>query len=87
MRIVKVNSHHTHDVFMSCKYCGCRIISPAEWKDTSGTGYIPNIFTPRAYADLDAAPGTYYCRDCANDRDSASVSGVLPQGGVSCDKR
>ena len=54
MRLVKVPHKHGLDVCLgSCEECG----------HTLYTEY------PGAWADLDARPGTYYCQDCAREKE------------------
>jgi len=80
MRIVKVDSHATNTVIMLCVECNRKCHAPAQTEltvtgpffdgGTNRTNY------QRAWADLDAPAGTFYCTDCANDKDPKTVSGV-----------
>lgn len=79
MRIVKVNSHRTNDVFVFCKTCGVRCIAPKEMTIHNG-GYTGGAALPRAYADLDDIPGTFYCQGHAHSLDPKIEIGT--KGGV-----
>jgi hypothetical protein len=82
MRIVHVDSHRTHTVQIVCAECGARCYAPSEREliAEQNTGRISKqMYTQkqqRAWADLDAPAGTFYCTDCANDKDPKTVSGV-----------
>lgn len=78
MRIVKVDSHATNTITVLCVECNRKCYAPAQTElaapffdgGTNRTNY------QRAWADLDAPSGTFYCTDCANDKDPKTVSRV-----------
>lgn len=76
MNMVPVDNHHTHRVILFCSNCGGRCIAPnmSEFKYAINRGIGP--IQQRAYADLDAPAGTFYCRDCANDKQPSHVSRI-----------
>jgi len=76
MRIVRVDSHPTNTVTVWCSVCGRSCHAPARYElrapyfdgGTNRTNY------QRAWADLDAPAGTFYCTDCAAAKDPATVT-------------
>lgn len=76
MRIVRVDSHPTNAVTVWCSVCGRSCHAPAQYElrppffdgGTNRTNY------QRAWADLDAQAGTFYCTDCAAAKDPKKVT-------------
>lgn len=79
MNIVHVNPHHTATITLRCTTCGGRCIAPSERElvaeRNSGriTKHLYGTRQLRAWADLDAPAGTFYCTDCASDLDPEKV--------------
>lgn len=78
MNIVQVTPHHSMTIQLACKACGRRCYAPAMRELTAPffDGGTNRANYQRAWADLDAPAGTFYCTDCANDLDSKKVSGI-----------
>ena len=78
---MKVNPHATNTVTVHCSSCGRKCHCPAQWELVAPwfDGGTNRHDYQRAWADLDAPTGTFYCTDCANDLAPQNVSGFTPQ--------